>query len=201
MSILGLSITDTKPVIMGAGFWIRALARIVDMASGYIIGLIAGVLGGLALVILEQFSVVEHGWMTRVSEGKWALGLASIAGSIFYHTFCEGVSGASLGKLVCGVCVLSEDLTPCGLKQAFIRTVSFYIDGLVFGLVGYLEMNKILAEQRHGDHWAKTLVVPRASVTLASKPSAGRVVLAIGLGCALWIFPLFIAYLALGFAD
>jgi uncharacterized RDD family membrane protein YckC len=201
MSILGLSIIDTKPVIQGAGFWIRALARVVDTVSGYLMGFFAGMFGGLALYILEQFSLVESGWLTRISEEKWVLFLASLVGGICYQTLCEGICGASLGKLICGLRVLSEDCSPCGLKQAFIRSLAYYFDGLVFGVVGYFEMTKTLMEQRHGDHWAKTLVVRTSQVPEASKPSGGRFFLAITLGSAMWIFFLAVAYVALGFVD
>jgi uncharacterized RDD family membrane protein YckC len=138
MSILGLSITDTKPVIQGAGFWIRALARTVDLAYGYLMGFFAGVFGAISLVILQNLSVVEHGWLARVSQGRWLLILASLVGGIFYQTLGEGLCGASLGKIICGLRVLSEDCSPCGLKQAFIRSLAYYFDGLVFGVVGYV---------------------------------------------------------------
>ena len=201
MSILGLSITDTKPVIKGAGFWIRALARILDMLAGTMLGFVAGILGGLALVILQGLSIVEPGWLARVSSEKWVLWLASLVGGLCYQTVCEGICGASVGKLVCGLRVLSEDCSPCGLKQAFIRSLAYYIDSLVFGLVGYLEMNKTLMEQRHGDRWAKTVVVQRSQVPEGSKPSGWRYFLAIALGCAVWLFCLFDAYVAIGFVD
>ena len=201
MSILGLSITDTKPVTQGAGFWIRALARIVDMAYGYVMGFVAGVLGSIALAILQQLSIVEYGWLARVSRDRWLLVLASLVGGICYQTLCEGMCGASLGKVVCGLRVLSEDCSPCGLKQALIRSLAYYIDGLVFGVVGYFEMTKTRMEQRHGDRWAQTLVVRTSQVPEASKPTGFRFFLAIALGSALWIFFLFVAYIALGFAD
>ncbi len=201
MSILGLSILDTKPVIQGAGFWIRALARVVDTVYGYLMGFFAGVLGGIVLLILQNLSIVEHGWLLRVSQGKWLLWLASLVGGIGYQTLCEGLCGASIGKLLCGLRVLSEDCSPCDLWQGFIRSLSYFIDALVFGLVGYLEMTKTLMEQRHGDHWAKTLVVRTFQVPEASKASGLRFLLAIALGSAAWSFSLIVAYIALGLAD
>jgi uncharacterized RDD family membrane protein YckC len=201
MSILGLSITDTKPVIQGAGFWIRVLARVVDTAYGSLLGFFAGFFGAIVLLILQNLSLVEHGWLLRVSQAKWGLWLASLAGSIAYQTLCEGLCGASIGKLVCGLRVLSEDCSPCDLWQGLIRSLSYFIDGLVFGLVGYLEMTKTLMEQRHGDHWAKTLVVRTSQVPEASKPSGWRYLLAIALGSAAWGFFLIATYIVLGLAD
>lgn len=174
MSILGLSITDTTPVIEGAGFWIRALARILDMAWGYALGLISGVLGAIVLVILQSLSIIDHGWQTGISQGTWLLWLISLVGGICYQTLCEGMGGASLGKLICGLRVMSEDSSPCRLKQALIRCLAYFIDALVFGVVGYFEMTKTRMEQRHGDRWAKTLVVRSPQVPEASKRSGLR---------------------------
>jgi hypothetical protein len=56
-------------------------------------------------------------------------------------------------------------------------------------------------EQRHGDHWAKTLVVRTSQVPPTSKPFGWRYFLAIGLGSAMWMFFLLVGYIALGFAD
>jgi uncharacterized RDD family membrane protein YckC len=201
MSILGLSITDTKPVIIGAGFWIRAPARILDTAYGSLMGFFAGAFGAIVLLILQHLSIVERGWLMRVSRGKWLLWLASLVGSICYHTLCEGWCGASLGKLVCGLRVLSEDCSPCGLKQALIRSLGYFFDALVFGVVGYFEMTKTLMEQRHGDHWAKTIVVHSSQVPGASKRPGLWFFLAIALGSAAWGFFLAVAYVGLGLAD
>ena len=201
MGILGLSITDTKPVIHGAGFGIRFLARVLDTLYGTLIGAFAGAFGAIALLILQQLSIVEPGWKIRASQERWLLWLASLTGGVFYHTLCEGICGASLGKLICGLRVLSEDCTPCGLKQALIRSLAYFIDGLVFGLIGYLEMNKTLMEQRHGDHWAKTVVVRSSQVPETSKKPGLRIFLAIVLGSGAWLFSLFVAYVGLGFGD
>ncbi|MBZ5668924.1 MAG: RDD family protein [Acidobacteriia bacterium] len=198
MSVLGLSIIDTKPTIEGAGFWIRVLARIVDYAYGYVVGFFAGVFGAIALAILQVLSIAEPGWQIRISQGKVLMVVMSLVGGICYHTICEGMYGASLGKLVCGLRVLSEDCSPCRLKPALIRSLAYFIDGLVFGAVGYLEMTKTRMEQRHGDHWAKTVVVRNPQVPEGSKRSGLRFLLAIFLGSAVWSLPLIAAIVGLG---
>ena len=175
MSILGLSITDTSPVIEGAGFWIRALARGLEVAYGYVLGLVSGVLGAIVLLILQSLSIIDPGWQTGISQGKLPLFLMSLLGGICYQTLCEGMCGASLGKLICGLRVMSEDGSPCRLKPALIRSLAYFIDALVFGLVGYLEMTKTRMEQRHGDRWAKTLVVQSPKVPEASRRSGLQV--------------------------
>jgi uncharacterized RDD family membrane protein YckC len=198
MSILGLSITDTEPVIEGAGFWIRALARLLDTVYGYLLGAFSGVLGAITLLILQSLSIVEPRWQARVAHGRWLLILTSLLGGICYHTICEGMCGASMGKLGLGLRVLSEDCSPCRLKQALIRSLAYFIDAVAFGAVGYLEMTKTRMEQRHGDHWAKTLVVQRPQVPEVSNRSGVRLFLAIALGSAAWSFFLVITMVGLG---
>jgi len=190
MSILGLGLTETKPVVVGAGFWIRSLARALDLLYGYVVGSLAGICGAFVLAILQVLSLADPGWAARFSQARATLMLTSLVGSVFYQTFCEGLFGASVGKLICGLRVLSEDLSPCRLKPALVRSLGYFVDGLVFGVVGYLEMNKTQMEQRHGDHWAKTVVVRNAQVPEGSKRSGGRFVLAFALGTAAWGFPL-----------
>ena len=198
MSILGLSITDTKPVIEGAGFWIRALARILDTAFGYLVGTFSGLLGGVALGILQGLSIIDPGWQTGVSGGGWLLLLMSLVGNVCYHTFSEGIGGASLGKLICGLRVLSEDRSPCGLKAALIRSLAYFIDSLFFGVIGYMEMKKTPMEQRHGDNWARTVVVRKSLVPEASRRTGMWFLLAIAAGTAAWSFCLLITIVGLG---
>jgi uncharacterized RDD family membrane protein YckC len=187
MSILGLSILDTKPATVGAGFWIRALARLVDAVYGYALGMVAGVQGVIILAILEALSVVEPGWANRISQGSRLVPiLMSLVGYLFYHTTCEGLCGASLGKLVCGLRVLSEDLSPCSLKPAFVRSLAYFVDALFFGLIGYASMSTDVRRQRNGDDWARTVVVRNSQVPLGSKRPTAQYLLALALGSVAW---------------
>jgi uncharacterized RDD family membrane protein YckC len=186
MSILGLSITETRPVIAGAGFWIRVLVRVVDIMYGYGLGLVAGFVGGMTLAILQAMSIADAGWVGRVSRAKMTLFITSLVGNLLYHTICEGVDGATLGKRVCSLRVLSERLTACGLRPAFIRSLAYFLDAIAFGAVGYLEMQKTLMEQRHGDRWAKTIVVRRRQVPEQARRPPGRFWMALALGSVAW---------------
>jgi uncharacterized RDD family membrane protein YckC len=112
-----------------AGFGIRLLARIVDTFFGLFIGLSAGFVGGIAIVILNHAGIIAPGWQHRI-HGFSLLTLGfSLLGNIAYHFFCEGIHGATLGKLCCGLRVVTEDGKPSNLKGALIRTLAFYIDG------------------------------------------------------------------------
>ena len=75
------------------------------------------------------------------------------------------------------------------MKPALLRSLAYYLDALVFGAVGYLEMQKTLMQQRHGDRWAKTIVVRTSQVPEISKRSGLRLFLAFVLGSAALILP------------
>jgi uncharacterized RDD family membrane protein YckC len=108
----------------------------------------------------------------------------ALLGSIAYHSLCEGISGSTVGKRMLGMVVVREDGNPCDLKAGAIRSFSYLIDSLFFGLVGYLQMNKTPQQQRHGDVWAHTIVVRRASLPAEQQAARGSSWAGIALGCA-----------------
>jgi hypothetical protein len=51
----------------GAGFWIRLLARLIDIiVVGFLLGLVAGVFGGIILAIFQATGIVASGWQHRI---------------------------------------------------------------------------------------------------------------------------------------
>jgi uncharacterized RDD family membrane protein YckC len=78
-----------------------------------------------------------------------------------YYTLLEGGVGGSVGKLVCGMKVLSEEGTKCGFRQAFIRNILRVVDGLFFYLVGAILIWQSPKRQRLGDRAAGTVVVKK----------------------------------------
>lgn len=158
----------------GVSFWPRVGARLIDLVVHYVIALASGLIFGILLVIVAVMKHIPVQELTqnvpRFSIAGFILG---ILGSIAYHTLCEGMGGCTIGKRMLGMVVVQEDGSPCSLKPAAIRSFSYLIDALFFGLVAYLQMNKTPQQQRHGDVWAKTIVVRRASLS-AESPAAGR---------------------------
>jgi uncharacterized RDD family membrane protein YckC len=173
----------------GAGFWIRSLARLIDIIFvGFLLGLVAGVLGGIILAILEATGIVAPGWQYR-GQGFSATGFGlSLLGGILYHSASEGIHGASVGKLVCRLRVVSADGRPCDMKQALIRSLAYLWDAIFFGLVAYNCMQRSALKQRYGDVWAKTVVISSSYVPEESQRSIGRFFLGNCLGAACWIF-------------
>ena len=183
MGILTMGLAESKLTVVGAGFWIRVLARLIDTCVSGAIGLFTGLVAGITLVILQSSSIIEPGWLHRIQGIHLETLAASLMGVAFYHTLCEGIHGATLGKLICGLSVLKEDhLTPCGLKAAVIRSFAYFVDAFFFGLVAYLSMEKTALQQRHGDHWGGTVVVKKSQVPAESRRSGLRFLGAFALG-------------------
>jgi uncharacterized RDD family membrane protein YckC len=182
-----LPIIPKQEKLTTAGFWIRALARILDGVFGLLIGLLAGVLGGSVLGILNALGPLSPGWQHRIHGFSLITLGFSFLGNILYHTVCEGVYGATLGKLCCGIRVVSEDGNPSNLKGALIRTLAYYFDALFFGLVGYQSMEKSPLNQRYGDVWGKTAVLKTNETRPESERSPLRLALSLFLGIGCWI--------------
>jgi len=185
----GTELISASPIIKStkAGFWIRALARIIDFLFAFLIGLIGGVMAGLLLAILSAAGFISHGWQYRIHGFSLALFGFSMLGDIFYHLMCEGIHGATLGKLCCGIRVVSEDGKPSKMKGALIRTLAYYIDSLFFGAVGYSSMAKSTLNQRYGDVWGKTAVLKTSEIASESQRTPMHFVLGLFLGVGCWI--------------
>ncbi len=141
-----------------AGFWIRATARAIDAAVAFLLGVVAVIMALIVLTIRRQPGGLNV-W-TQQMGGVSAVGfLVSAFASVLYQAASEFVGGASLGKLVCGLRVVSEDFTPVSFRGAFVRSCAFIVDSLVFGYVGYRSMKASSLAQRFGDRWGGTTVV------------------------------------------
>jgi uncharacterized RDD family membrane protein YckC len=168
----------------GAGFGIRVLARIIDTFYGMVLGFCGGILGGIALVILDGASLIAPGWQDRLKETSViSYGFGMIA-SFAYHSLTEGMYGASLGKLICQLRVIREDAHSINLWQAAKRSLAFFWDGLFFGLVGYNSMKQSDLNQRYGDRWAHTVVVKNAEVPSIARKGGEIFALALLFGSA-----------------
>lgn len=167
-----------------ATFGIRAGARIVDTIVGFVVGGIGGGIGGFLVGVLVATGSLDPsatGRMGKLSAGSFLFGLL---GPLLYHAVAEGLGGATIGKLVCGLRVVREDGRPATLGGAFLRSIAYYIDGLFFGMVAYSVMSKNAMQQRLGDKWGHTAVVTAATVPADSRRgAAGPVVL----GLVAWI--------------
>ncbi len=167
-----------------AGFIIRAVARIIDVVVGILIGIPSTMAAFLLLTILGAQGSFQD-WARQMQElSAWAIAL-SLVGSTLYAAVAEWMGGATVGKLACGLRVLSEDFGPPTIRGTFIRALSFLIDGLLFGLPALHSMQQGPLQQRYGDKWGRTIVVKLREVP-GSGQSPIRMVVGLSIGCGLW---------------
>ena len=149
-------VMDKSP---SAGFWIRLLARMIDTVFGCVVGGVVGFLAIILMPIMSAFGMISPAWLQSLQDpSPSAFGLG-ILGYIAYHSVCEGIHGATLGKFCCGLRVMNENMQPSNLKGAIIRTLAYFIDSLFFGAPAYHSMSNSPLNQRYGDKWGKTVVV------------------------------------------
>ncbi len=147
-------------ITFGAGFARRLLAHILDFIYMILLYIISAIPAMMILAVLERVGRVEGGWLERMEDSSSLYdNLTEIMVFIAYHTISEGMHGSTLGKALCRIRVISMTGTPCSMRAALIRSLGFYVDALFFGLVGYLKMSNSPLNRRHGDVWAKSLVV------------------------------------------
>ena len=170
----------------GAGFWIRAAARIIDTLYGIGLGFLGGVLAGIALVILDKSGLITPGWQTRIHGTNIAGWGCSLLGGLLYHSLTEGIYGASLGKVIFQLRVVTEAGQPITMKQALLRSLAYYVDALFFGVVAYSAMRESDLNQRYGDRWAHTVVVGSKNLPSDSRKGGEVFVLAFLMGSVFW---------------
>ena len=122
----------------------------------------------LDLIVFSIVTIVV-GAVYRVNTLPWPwLSLLWLA----YYIVPEGLYGASLGKMLLGLCVVRVDGRPLGLGSIWTRNLLRFIDALpIFYLIGGLSVRLTTYSQRVGDRWAGTTVIFRDR---AVEPGATR---------------------------
>jgi uncharacterized RDD family membrane protein YckC len=172
---------DQANAITGVSFWPRAGSRFVDGLVDYAVGYFSGRLFG-RLVVLAAGGHISHSVALKFRGHSIYVFIFAFFASIAYHTICEGMHGSTLGKFLFSQVVIQEDGSASRFWPAFIRSISYTVDALFFGLIGYFCMQKTLQEQRHGDEWAHTIVCSRSDVPAAARRNNGQFVAALFLG-------------------
>jgi uncharacterized RDD family membrane protein YckC len=103
---------------------------------------------------------------TSVEGGTIAFSLGALGSLIYfvgifcYYMFMEGYLGQTVGKMLFGIKVVSEDTGGLpGLGAAAWRTVLRLIDGILFYAVAFISVIATQKNRRLGDMAAHTLVV------------------------------------------
>jgi uncharacterized RDD family membrane protein YckC len=179
-----------------AGFGIRATARVIDMVLAFAVAIISVIIAMIVLAIKRQPGSPEA-WGQAMGEFSLWGAAASILGNVLYHSISESVGGASLGKLVCGLRVVSEDFAPVSFRGAAIRSAAFFVDSMFFGWIGYRSMERSALYQRLGDHWGRTAVVKTGAFRAAGRGPA-RVLVGLFLGLMTWVTVQVLLFVARG---
>ena len=115
----------------------------------------------------ETFLPDEH----RAEFQRRAAGVIGIA--VANMVVLQGLTGATVGKFVCGIRTVREDTYgPPGLVRAFFRTLFLPIDVLVIGVV--FSMLPSPYNKRIGDRFAATRVVSASWLNSPPDPNAPR---------------------------
>jgi len=178
----------------GMPFWIRLVARVIDLMVHYVAGFVAGMLFALLLAIAAGGR--PPAWiLQRISQHSMISTAAAILGWIVFHVICTSVHGSTPGKLLLSMQVIQDDGSPCRPTSAILRELCFFVDAMVFGLVAYFVMRRDPQQKRLGDGWADTIVCKRGEVPAASKQAGTRFALALVLAIAADIALLMIGWL------
>ena len=175
---LPISSQVTQIPRLGAGFGLRLGAQVIDLIIHNVLGLVVGLLTGILIGLFAFATGTASSVLTAKLQASTPFDyVLALIGYAIYHTICEGMHGATLGKLIFKIHVLREDGNPASLVSAFIRSLAFYIDGLFFGIVAAASMRSSELQQRLGDKWAKTVVVERSTFNPYQWPSGWKFVL------------------------
>jgi uncharacterized RDD family membrane protein YckC len=165
------------PALVGAGFFIRVLARFIDLLVHYAASLLFGLLIGVFIGIYCVLTRTDAGPVIQKVRhtSTWSFILV-IIGYFVYHIICEGLHGSTLGKLICGLVVLKEDGSHCDLMASTGRTMAYLVDQLVLGFVAAASMTSSPMKQRLGDKLAHSIVVRRKNIPSIQLRSGWRFV-------------------------
>lgn len=169
-----------------AGFGIRFAARSIDMLYGMLVGVFGGAVGGFVTGVLASLGYIQGDWMAAIQDTTLAAYAWSMLGGVLYGVVAEVVGGATVGKLILGLRVTSEDLTPCTFKGALIRNTAYFIDSFFFGVPAYTAMSGSMLNQRYGDQWGRTVVMRASAVPPDTRKGRGLVLLGLFAGSAVW---------------
>ncbi len=169
----------------GAGFFIRAVAKTLDLVLHNMIGVGLGLVVGIAIgVITAGAGQAVPDFNEENAVVRLISGLFGTIGFLFYCAICEAYYGATMGKFLLGVHVVNRKGGQISFGAALIRGLAFMIDQIFFGLVGYLSMKGSPLQQRLGDKWADTVVVKRLDVQNSEIPSGCMFIFVLLIGLA-----------------
>ena len=123
--------------------------------------------GVLLLVLSGPFADIQSGdGYLRIEWNGWRVFWPSLI-AIAYYIVLEGIAGATIGKFLTGIRVVSEDGGKLGWSGVVVRNVARVVDAFPYGLpylVGAISVWVSPTQQRLGDRWANSVVVTKESL-------------------------------------
>jgi uncharacterized RDD family membrane protein YckC len=138
-----------------AGVWVRLSAIVIDLVV-------------MSIVFFPITRAVKGTWVMTRTDHSWAGGafvtdplcLVFLVTMFLYFVLFEGVSGATPGKKLLGLRVVSEDGGRAGLARSLLRNILRIVDGLpTLGIVAAVLISTSDERARFGDRVAETRVV------------------------------------------
>ncbi|MFX0055282.1 MAG: RDD family protein [Promethearchaeota archaeon] len=117
----------------------------------------------LAIVFILVTYQVKGVWLMLPGDHLWIvfdpLCGVFLIGIFAYFIGMEGLFGFTLGKLISGIRVVSEQGTKIKMKQSATRNLCRLIDGIAVYIVGIRIARNSPHIQRYGDKVAQTVVI------------------------------------------
>lgn len=155
-TVMSMQANPPTPAPSYAGVGVRFLATLVDVI---VIGLVVAPLADVTMVRHPELSI-EVKYTGGASVWAWMITIA-------YFTLMEGTIGATVGKLLLGLRVRSEEGTAPGVGRSFVRNLLRLIDAVPYAfpyLLGAIFVWTSPTRQRLGDRIAHTVVIHQRSV-------------------------------------
>lgn len=119
----------------------------------------------LLLVFFSWFAVIRYWGHYNEAENNYQVtglpALALMSATVAYWFLMEWLFGATVGKLICDLRVVSLTGKKCSLGQSVKRNLLRPVDFFPWYLVGFIAAKLSPLRQRLGDQWAKTIVVKK----------------------------------------
>lgn len=170
----------TAAPLVGKGFWHRAASYLLDLPIFYFAMYGLGVTAGPILDYLELMPNLQQ---ALLADSGSSIFLFDLFIGITYFALFEWQFGATPGKVLTGLRVVSCCGEPISLGSAYVRSIARLVDGILFGAVAAASM-RAPDQQRLGDKLAGTLVVAVSDPGISRRQPWWRFLFAVVL---LWI--------------
>lgn len=140
-----------------AGFWIRTLAFLIDLAILNIIYLFFLFAGCLAVYLALQTQDL-YVYVSKAETLILLCNLIIIAITIGYFTYFHGSTGQTIGKMACKIKVVQKNGDPLNYPKSFLRWIGYVLSSIVL-YIGFFWIAFDKNKQGWHDKIANTFVI------------------------------------------